>query len=404
VDAPSTPAPPAAVSRTRLVVYASGIAAALVMAAIVAFALSGRGETREHRDGAARGFGPGPLDFPDSGCATDVLAPPRLVFDLPTGVLDFGEVRQGVTIEKQVAFRNAGKGLLCIRDVPKTGCGCVKARFVGEKRRFEPGESGAISVTLNTAGRSEKQTKSVTVSSNDPESMLRSFQVTALVTLGLIAPERLDFGRGPAREPATVEVLLKSPLADPDWTVTEVVGGKRPNGTSTAYTFSVEDVADPRFREKRLKVTHPGLEKEGFVQDNVVVKTSHPERPEIVLTAAFQVTPPIVTNLARIALGYSPSGVPAAPVRLHLVATKVPFKVLSVAFEPPGGAPAGRDGSGFLETHGPRESGDGWWVDVKYDGLVRPPGSLEAILVVKTDHPRMPEVRIPVSATVVARR
>ncbi|MCK5838740.1 MAG: DUF1573 domain-containing protein [Bacteroidales bacterium] len=89
---------------------------------------------------------------------------PKIVIDEKE--FDFGEVKVGVKVEHDFSFRNEGKSDLIIRKT-KAGCGCTATK--PEKTVLKPGESSKITLIFNTARRSGKQNKSVTVTINDPE-------------------------------------------------------------------------------------------------------------------------------------------------------------------------------------------------------------------------------------------
>ncbi len=89
---------------------------------------------------------------------------PKIVIDEKE--FDFGEVKIGVKVEHDFHFRNEGKSDLIIRKT-KAGCGCTATK--PEKTVLKPGESSKITLIFNTARRSGKQNKSVTVTINDPE-------------------------------------------------------------------------------------------------------------------------------------------------------------------------------------------------------------------------------------------
>ena len=89
---------------------------------------------------------------------------PKIVIDEKE--FDFGEVKVGEKVEHDFHFRNEGKSDLIIRKT-KAGCGCTATK--PEKTVLKPGESSKITLIFNTARRSGKQNKSVTVTINDPE-------------------------------------------------------------------------------------------------------------------------------------------------------------------------------------------------------------------------------------------
>jgi uncharacterized cupredoxin-like copper-binding protein len=77
---------------------------------------------------------------------------------------DFGKVKEGEILEYEFKFENKGMESLTIKDV-KTSCGCTAA--VVSENTIKPGKVGTIKVNFNTKGREGKNSKSITVVSND---------------------------------------------------------------------------------------------------------------------------------------------------------------------------------------------------------------------------------------------
>lgn len=92
------------------------------------------------------------------------LAQPKLV--LKQNNFDFGDIKQGKTVEHTFVLSNGGEALLKITDV-RASCGCTAA--VPEKKELKPGESTKLVVKFNSTGRQGKQNKTVSISSNDPQ-------------------------------------------------------------------------------------------------------------------------------------------------------------------------------------------------------------------------------------------
>ncbi len=80
-------------------------------------------------------------------------------------VFDFGEISQGQKVSHKFYITNTGKSDLIIRKV-KASCGCTAIK--PEKTTIAPGESTFVSAEFNSAGKSGRQNKSVTVITNDP--------------------------------------------------------------------------------------------------------------------------------------------------------------------------------------------------------------------------------------------
>ncbi|MFW6370374.1 MAG: DUF1573 domain-containing protein [Bacteroidota bacterium] len=86
---------------------------------------------------------------------------------------DFGEMKQGDKKDHTFSLTNKGKSELIIRNV-RSSCGCTAV--APSKKVIAPGESAPIKVTFDTRGKRGRQSKSITVITNDPKtptSMLR---------------------------------------------------------------------------------------------------------------------------------------------------------------------------------------------------------------------------------------
>ncbi|HSD63319.1 MAG TPA: DUF1573 domain-containing protein, partial [Ignavibacteriaceae bacterium] len=91
---------------------------------------------------------------------------------------DFGTVPRGEHVKHSFVVSNVGGDLLEINDV-RASCGCTAAK--PEKDKLAPGESTNILVDFNSTGRSGKQTKIITVKTNDPDSPEIKFTLTGSV-------------------------------------------------------------------------------------------------------------------------------------------------------------------------------------------------------------------------------
>jgi hypothetical protein len=287
----------------------------------------------------------------------------------------------------------------------QTGCGCVKAEIRGEQRRYEAGESFVVVVTLDSAGRSGGQKKAFTVVTNELEGAHHTWPVIADISLGVIASSNvLDFGRPRRGAPAEATLRLTSPKADAPWSVTELLAGRIPGQEPPTYEWKAVEVDDPALRVLDVKVTHPGRSADGTWQGPVVLKTSHPDRPEIHLQAVLTILPPVQATPPAAMFGFVKGGTVEQPQKIMLRASAgVTFHVTDVRVETAPGREVGPDGPGFTAETGATADGTPY-VSVRYDGRSRRPGLVEAVLVVSTDVPEQPVLRVPLKATVAANR
>lgn len=80
--------------------------------------------------------------------------------------VDFGEVKQGEKVDCDFVLKNTGKTALIVRKT-RASCGCT-AVTLGDTQ-VEPGKATTIRATFNSAGRTGRQYKTITVITNDPE-------------------------------------------------------------------------------------------------------------------------------------------------------------------------------------------------------------------------------------------
>ena len=76
---------------------------------------------------------------------------------------NFGDIKQGETVEHVFMFENVGNEPLIISDV-KTTCGCTAPEWPREP--ITPGAKANIKVVFNSAGKMGVQNKVVTILSN----------------------------------------------------------------------------------------------------------------------------------------------------------------------------------------------------------------------------------------------
>lgn len=96
--------------------------------------------------------------------AADLANAPAVKYD--TESFDFGDIKPGSKVEHTFNLKNAGKKELIIRDV-KSSCGCTA---VSPSKNVVPaGESVPLKVAFDSTGKSGRQSKTITVITNDPK-------------------------------------------------------------------------------------------------------------------------------------------------------------------------------------------------------------------------------------------
>ncbi len=103
------------------------------------------------------------IKVPGSGYeAVDPEDLPAMTFD--SAAYSMGLIAQGAVVEKKFRFTNTGGSDLLITDV-RGSCGCTVGKD-WPKKPLKPGETGEITVTFNSEGRSGRQEKTVSVIAN----------------------------------------------------------------------------------------------------------------------------------------------------------------------------------------------------------------------------------------------
>lgn len=91
----------------------------------------------------------------------DTVNVPKIKFETP--VYDFGEISEGEKVNYSFKFENVGSKSLVIKDARST-CGCTVPKK--PKEAIEPGATSEIPVVFDSAGKSGKIQKPVTITSN----------------------------------------------------------------------------------------------------------------------------------------------------------------------------------------------------------------------------------------------
>lgn len=81
-------------------------------------------------------------------------------------IFDFDTIKQGEVANHEFKFKNEGKTDLVIRKT-KASCGCTAVN--PPNTVIKPGETSVIKVSFNSAGKTGKQNKTITVTTNDPK-------------------------------------------------------------------------------------------------------------------------------------------------------------------------------------------------------------------------------------------
>lgn len=304
---------------------------------------------------------------------------------VPEPVWDAGIVGRGEVVRHVFEIRNVGGETLYLREV-RAACGCTVASFDEE---IAPGQSGKVTVEVATETFRGPIAKDVTVFTSDP--------VVPVVTLT-----------------ARAEVQPAVDVLPGYFRLMAVQGGDDVVGTQTLWStdrgdFAVTGVSSPlahlevsfrpaaeserdatgKGRQWVVVATLRGDAPSGPLSGDVVVRTNHPEHPEVAVPIAGFVRP---------LLGISPpvadfgSFVPTEPRRGSVIVTnngEAPVVVLSAESDVPG----------LTAQVASREAGKKYDVNLTLAAGAAP-GPIAGTLRVRTSSPRQPVLEIPVRGEV----
>lgn len=95
--------------------------------------------------------------------AKEELAAKVPVMTFESKEFNFGTINQGDVVEYDFKFKNTGESDLIIVKM-KGSCGCTVPKW--DKTPVKPGESATFHVKFNSAGKRNKQNKTVTITCN----------------------------------------------------------------------------------------------------------------------------------------------------------------------------------------------------------------------------------------------
>jgi hypothetical protein len=92
--------------------------------------------------------------------------------------VDFGRIKSGASMVKEIQFTNTGKKELNLKSL-QGNCTCISAS--ANKATVKPGESSVIKISFDPQGRTGTQNKAVTIYSNDPRNPVQRLTATAYI-------------------------------------------------------------------------------------------------------------------------------------------------------------------------------------------------------------------------------
>ncbi len=312
----------------------------------------------------------------------------------------FGMAAQNVKIKKDWVIRNEGKAdMVLTKGV--VACICTVAEFEGEKESksitLKPGQETVIHLSFDTKDNNGPYHKSAEIITNDPLSPALEFVADGTVrpSVVLYPPEPtinyLDISND--QDDHHGSILLYSP-DQPDIKITQLVSSRPGQVVVTEEPMSAEDCKAFNVEKGlRINIDVTGEMPLGIFREQVVVKTDHPKQPELKLTVAGRMVGPISSQFDRMRL---------SPVHSSLGETK--SMMLTVRGLRPTTFEVVRKPDNVevaVTSSDPSGPGGQYLLTVKVPPGM-PPGIIEQQIVLKTDHPKASEIKIPIDIEVQA--
>jgi hypothetical protein len=108
--------------------------------------------------------------------AEELANAPVVGFD--SNSFDFGNMKQGDKVEHTFTIKNEGKSDLIIRNI-RSSCGCTAV--TPAKKVISAGETAPLKVVFDSRGKRGRQSKSITVITNDPKKPTSTIRVSSNV-------------------------------------------------------------------------------------------------------------------------------------------------------------------------------------------------------------------------------
>jgi hypothetical protein len=223
-----------------------------------------------------------------------LISGPKIQFAQPN--FNFGKVDSGQIVKHDFIFTNTGNQRLEITEA-RPSCGCMT---VGTwDKQVEPGETGVIQIELNSSGYAGPVTKAVTVICNDPAQPTVILYLSGTIWKPIdVTPQMAMFTPGPDGQTNDTRVLkIVNNLEEP-------VNISKPVWTNDSFQVELKPVREGMEYELRVTARAPfGLESRSTA---IILKTSSPRIPELVIKAILYVQPAVTVSPLQISIPPGP--------------------------------------------------------------------------------------------------
>ena len=300
---------------------------------------------------------------------------PKIDFETP--VYDFGRVKSGELVKHIFNFTNSGDDLLILTNV-QPSCGCTTA---GEwSRKVEPGKTGTIPIQFNSANYSGQVMKTVTVTSNDKSKPSFGLQIKGTVWKPIdVQPSFAVMNIPPdTQSNVTTKVHIVNNMD-------EVITLSPPESSQKAFTAIL--LTNTPGKDFEMIITAKPPFEAAQAQSQITIKTSSTNVPTLTVTAWANVQQPVVVSPPQLVLAAGPL-VNKQTVSVNIQNNGVnPLKLSEPAVDAKGAE---------VQLTEPNP-GRAFTATLTFPVGFELAGGAKAEFTVKTDHPKFPLIKVPIS-------
>jgi uncharacterized cupredoxin-like copper-binding protein len=306
---------------------------------------------------------------------------------------EFGVMSQQKKDKHTWKIKNEGEGPLEIWQDGNTTCSCTVASLgEGKKALIKPGESTTIDLDWNTKTFENDYKQSANIGTNDPDKPRFTLAVKGKVfpPIKTFPSSNLTFNPFSNEESTEAKVAIVSPDR-PDFKILGIESSRPNLITTKVVPLTEKDQKMLEFKGGyRIDVILKAGMPQGTFHDELVVKLDHPMRPEVKLTLAGHVNGPISLLPDRFRM---PKVFGRAGASQHITLmvrggretrfevadkpSKVEVSIVSTADDEP--KAKGRYRLSLTVPAGTSS------------------GAINGEVVLKTDHPQVPDLKVPVN-------
>ncbi len=319
----------------------------------------------------------------------------RPVIDFDTKSKDLGRVEEGTKLEFYYEITNKGNEPLKISKV-KGSCGCTNVRV--EKDELAPGEITKLLGVFNSKGRPGLQTKTITVTSNDPRQSNATLTFKTYVSQEIsVKPRSIGFYRV-SNEALTTRTLQIDSTADIPLEIKDI----KVTGTDIVEARVQSQGPLPLDRDAKTSGTKEGTRTVielsiqpgvpiGRQRGKLEITTNHPKKPLLEVPISADVTGDLSVSPRLLFYNRAKPGEPATRGLVVSSSSGTPFNITGVEA---GDVPVTWK---YGESDKPEVQRITFTLTLPED---QQQGGYNAQITLKTDHPRQPLIELPVRASV----